>query len=491
MLLTGLELKGPLAPTLTLDDLDGWQLGATIGASLGVKSPSQSPSIILDSYGAGVGWFIDATPLDNTEFAVSSNPHAFRALPGSPAASKYDLLTVMLHEIGHLLGFQASNLGFLAHPGTLTGSTIVMGPDASSLLDADGEHLNSTLFPDDLMTATLAPGVRRLPSPIDIQILKAIRASLASAQPLDTPAIGSPASTSETAQVSRVTQAGSPSLVASFPASSTSAMVSMALRGAVADASPSLATSGLSTQRVTPPSSVSLGPIDGKINTSPVLPNGRSPSGFSKHETARFRFPGRANHDGASQLSKIKRLGHETWPGDVTTSPLNQPETGRDRLDGPAQGPQEAPWPLPEFPPSTRIVDSSTRFTPGDILASWTHALTRSQRQAHDQALDEAMAVNPDVPGSTSLGALAMAVGITQELVLDHLSAPCLDEPESEEKPRHNADGPTTDQETHDETKKHSATRTRSRRNRVQRTLSAYGCRLRGLMEMFNKGFRD
>ena len=52
-----------------------------------------------------------------------------------------------------------------------------IGPDFSALLTPapDDDHLDSNAYPNDLMNATLSPGVRRLPSPLDVQILDTVR----------------------------------------------------------------------------------------------------------------------------------------------------------------------------------------------------------------------------------------------------------------------------------------------------------------------------
>src|SRR5205823_14094628 len=49
-----------------------------------------------DANAAGHGWFIDPTPQDDSEFAPG--------LVNGPAAGRVDLLTVLTHEMGHILG---------------------------------------------------------------------------------------------------------------------------------------------------------------------------------------------------------------------------------------------------------------------------------------------------------------------------------------------------------------------------------------------------
>lgn len=94
-----------------------------------------SSSITLDPTAAGHNWYIDYTPYLNEEYLPTSNPNEWIAKAGSEAAGKMDLLSVLLHEYGHVLGIEHS-----ANPG-------------------------------DYMAATLAPGVRRLPSSDELALM--------------------------------------------------------------------------------------------------------------------------------------------------------------------------------------------------------------------------------------------------------------------------------------------------------------------------------
>ena len=85
--------------------------------------------ILIDSTAAERGWFVDATPSVHEEFTQGGNSEALVAPSSSPAYGQIDLLTVVMHEMGHVLGLDDHDAA----------------PDAH-----------------DLMAATLATGVRRL-----------------------------------------------------------------------------------------------------------------------------------------------------------------------------------------------------------------------------------------------------------------------------------------------------------------------------------------
>ena len=97
------------------------------GGLLGMAS---SNTIYLDSTAAGYGWFVDRTPEEAEEFQRVPDARRLTAAADGPAAGHVDLLTVLAHELGHLWGL---------------------------------DDLDPQAFPDDLMAATLAPGVRRVP----------------------------------------------------------------------------------------------------------------------------------------------------------------------------------------------------------------------------------------------------------------------------------------------------------------------------------------
>ena len=76
--------------TFRIVDLDG--------AYLGKANPSE---ILIDLDAAGYGWFIDESPLNDEEFGTDGLTDS-----DSSATNRYDLLSVVMHELGHLLGLE-------------------------------------------------------------------------------------------------------------------------------------------------------------------------------------------------------------------------------------------------------------------------------------------------------------------------------------------------------------------------------------------------
>ena len=60
--------------------------------------------ILIDLNAAGHGWFVDSTLGDDVEFPRWTSSSEAHAAPGSEAGDHADLLTAVMHEMGHLLG---------------------------------------------------------------------------------------------------------------------------------------------------------------------------------------------------------------------------------------------------------------------------------------------------------------------------------------------------------------------------------------------------
>ncbi len=63
-------------------------------------------TVIIDVDGAGHGWFVDDTPYQDTEFMPQNSDEVLTANEASEAYGDMDLLTVVMHELGHVFGYQ-------------------------------------------------------------------------------------------------------------------------------------------------------------------------------------------------------------------------------------------------------------------------------------------------------------------------------------------------------------------------------------------------
>jgi hypothetical protein len=69
------------------------------GTTLGLAS---GKSVLIDDNAAGHGWFVDRTPRSDSEFKTRGN---------QGEQGRMDLLTVVMHEMGHVLGLDHDDHG--------------------------------------------------------------------------------------------------------------------------------------------------------------------------------------------------------------------------------------------------------------------------------------------------------------------------------------------------------------------------------------------
>jgi hypothetical protein len=103
---------------LQIADLPGTTLGQ-----------AQGNTITLDTNAAGWGWFVDKTPKSDSEFKASGN---------QGEQSRMDLLTVLEHEVGHLLAFdhqQSSVMADTLFAGVRRSPISTLSQPASSSVD--------------------------------------------------------------------------------------------------------------------------------------------------------------------------------------------------------------------------------------------------------------------------------------------------------------------------------------------------------------------
>ncbi len=117
-----------------------FQIGTT---GQGVLGNTAGNVITIDPSAAGFGWYVGT---GNGVFQPTSNSADQVALPGSAAAGHMDLMTVVEHELGHILGYADVAAGSA---------------------------------PDFLMTVSLSAGMRRTPPGLVIPLAPPVNSSAA------------------------------------------------------------------------------------------------------------------------------------------------------------------------------------------------------------------------------------------------------------------------------------------------------------------------
>ena len=119
--LTAQQINTLESISFSVADLPGWYLGA-----------ASSTSVKIDADAGGWGWFVDTTPLDDSEFAGGE----------SPAGGRIDLLTAVMHEMGHVLGL--ADLDYAANGENVMANVLSAGVRRQPLAgQADGAVADS------------------------------------------------------------------------------------------------------------------------------------------------------------------------------------------------------------------------------------------------------------------------------------------------------------------------------------------------------------
>jgi hypothetical protein len=145
------EMVGSLPSVeFAVTDLPGTYLGAASGTK-----------VEIDEDAAGHGWFVDATPDRDEEFApVAGSPELYAL--AAEATGRMDLLTVVEHELGHVAGLADRPSG----TGEMMSGQLAAGVRRVSAVSAEAEPLSVVSSPraPNAGRAAVPPAKNRSPS---------------------------------------------------------------------------------------------------------------------------------------------------------------------------------------------------------------------------------------------------------------------------------------------------------------------------------------
>ncbi len=114
LLAAGYDIADLVWVEVEVADLEGGVLGEAVGRR-----------VSIDRDAGGRGWFVDPTPRDAEEFGPARAGIARARVPG-PADGRIDLLSTVIHELGHTIGLRHGDAPFMA--GRLAAGTRALPP---------------------------------------------------------------------------------------------------------------------------------------------------------------------------------------------------------------------------------------------------------------------------------------------------------------------------------------------------------------------------
>lgn len=168
--------------TIDVDDLTDYEDGKTLAYCTadefdGDGKPFEGSMVV----GSNINWWYDPTPAEDSEFSTPTAGFQgpFRLFAGSANLSgKMDLYSVIVHELGHGLGF-SSHSAAAWHNRINSNDYFVFNDNTTAKLERSASdpnrppaHTGSAEFPNDLMNPDIGANERRTISALDARILR-------------------------------------------------------------------------------------------------------------------------------------------------------------------------------------------------------------------------------------------------------------------------------------------------------------------------------
>jgi len=112
----------------------------------GILGLASDATIWIDDDASGYGWYIDATPYDDSEYTWTASTSMTAV--ANAAVDRADLLTAVMHEMGHVLGYEH------ADSTSLMAAALPLGE--RRLLDANATAMKVMAAADNLAAARSA-----------------------------------------------------------------------------------------------------------------------------------------------------------------------------------------------------------------------------------------------------------------------------------------------------------------------------------------------
>jgi ELWxxDGT repeat protein len=138
----------------------------------GILGITYRNTIWIDQSAAGYGWFLDRSPQTDGLYGTAIIGQDRLAARGSAAFGKMDLLTVVEHELGHVVGFASVDASVLPHDlmtATLdagirrTAARLLSGSSVPTSSVAPTADLGQWFSNEQVFASTQAPGLRSAP----------------------------------------------------------------------------------------------------------------------------------------------------------------------------------------------------------------------------------------------------------------------------------------------------------------------------------------